>query len=75
MNLNKDCECFKCTFSVVSIRIWIPWIQNFQHFMERDSKRTNKKKTRSLMIIIDTFLFQLSYKILYHSHFSVYNYL
>ena len=68
MNLNKDRECFKCTFSVDSIRIWIPCIQNFQHFMERDSKRTNIKKQVSYDI--DTFLFQLSYKIRYHSHFS-----
>lgn len=68
MNLNKDCECSKCTFSVDSNRIWIPRIQNFQHFMERDSKRTNKKKQVSYDI--DTFLFQLSYKIRYHSHFS-----
>ena len=48
MNLNKDCECSKCTFSVDSIRIWIPWIQDFQHFMERDSKRTNKKTINSV---------------------------
>ena len=47
----------------------------FSAFYGERFKKDKQKKNRSLMIIIDTFLFQLSYKILYHSHFSVYNYL
>ena len=68
MNLNKDCKCFKCTFSVDSIRIWIPCIRIFS-ILWREIQKGQTKKKKQVSYDIDTFLFQLSYKIRYHSHF------
>ena len=70
MNLNKDCECSKCTFSVDSDETESGFhaFRIFSILWREIQKGQTKKKQVSYDI--HTFLFQLCYKIRYHSHFS-----